>query len=287
MFVVAATAGAPAAEQSPDDASRAAADCKSFADVKFNNLNVQEVISTCLSAVRTEPDDYQLHGHLGRGYLKAGQNEKALQHIRLSADKGFVRAMTLLGYMYKVGRGVSRDDDEAARLFRKAADKGHAAAMAYLGGMYLQGHGVPRDDAEAVRWARKAEAEGDTVGMGLLGILYMRGRGVPLNYGEAVRLFRKAADNGDSRAFYLLGGMYEAGSGVGQDSKIAASHVFRSLKKGNKYAARQLAAKPDGWSTVFYLELQRLLKEEGVYSGPLDGRFGPAVQSGVDVLLRE
>ncbi|NNE21034.1 MAG: sel1 repeat family protein, partial [Rhizobiales bacterium] len=115
----------------------------------------------------------------------------------------------------------------------------------------------------------------------------MQGRGVPLDYGEAVRLYRKAADKGNSHALFLLGGMYEAGSGVGQDSKIAASHVFQSLKQGNTYAAKKIAANPDGWSTPFHRELQRLLKEDGIYSGPLDGRFGLAVQSSIDALLRK
>ena len=150
-----------------------------------------------------------------RAHLKAGQDKKALQHIQISADKGDLRAITLLGNMYKGGRGVSHDDREAVRLFRKAANKGFARSM------------------------------------------------------------------------YYLGLMYEAGRGVGKNSKIAAFHVFRSLKAGDKTVHQKQAATQGQWSKAFYLELQRLLQKEGVYSGPLDGQTGPALLKSIETLQSE
>ena len=42
------------------------------------------------------------------------------------------------------GRGVSKDEAEAAKWFRKAADQGHAAAQYNSGYAYDNGQGVPR-----------------------------------------------------------------------------------------------------------------------------------------------
>lgn len=322
LLVIAASATVGAAEQS-SDASQTVAECKRFADMGFEELDADKVIRACQPAMRAAPDDHQIRGLLGRGYLKAGQDEKALQHIQISADKGDVRAVTLLGYMYKVGRGVpqndeeavrlyrkavdggrsgaavllglmyksgrgvSQDDREAVRLFRKAAEDGKAAAMVNLGEMYRQGRGVSQDEREAIRLFRKAADDGDAGGMGVLGAMYLQGHGVQQDDREAVRLFRLSSDKGFPRSMYFLGGMYEAGRGVDKDSKIAASHVLRSLKTWDKYARRKLAENPDGWSKEFYLELQRLLKKEGVYSGPFDGQFGLALQKSMEALQRE
>src|SRR5262249_56105582 len=47
-------------------------------------------------------------------------------------------------------------EGDAVRLFRKAADQGDASGQLCLGAMYWQGRGVTRDDAEAARWFRRA-----------------------------------------------------------------------------------------------------------------------------------
>ena len=62
--------------------------------------------------------------------------------------------------MYREGRGVARDDEEALRLFRRAADQGHVVAQTNLGWMYEQGRGVRRDRLEAARWYRLAADQG-------------------------------------------------------------------------------------------------------------------------------
>eukprot|EP00931_Biecheleriopsis_adriatica_P043236 TRINITY_DN2472_c0_g1_i11.p4 TRINITY_DN2472_c0_g1~~TRINITY_DN2472_c0_g1_i11.p4 ORF type:complete len:103 (-),score=28.68 TRINITY_DN2472_c0_g1_i11:8-316(-) len=49
------------------------------------------------------------------------------------------------------GRGVEKDEVEAARLFRLAAEQGDADAQYNLGVMYRDGRGVPKDEVEAAR----------------------------------------------------------------------------------------------------------------------------------------
>ena len=61
-----------------------------------------------------------------------------------------------------MGRGVARDDAEAARLYRLAADQGVVHAQFSLGYMYERGHGVPRDYEAAARWYLLAAEQGHT-----------------------------------------------------------------------------------------------------------------------------
>ncbi len=60
---------------------------------------------------------------------------------------------------YSDGRGVPRDEAQAAIWFRKAAEKGNQGAQIGLGRLYAQGLGVGRDRDQALFWFRKAAAQ--------------------------------------------------------------------------------------------------------------------------------
>ena len=63
--------------------------------------------------------------------------------------------------MYAHGRGVSKDDAQAAAWHRKAADQGNPFGERNLGLMYENGRGVAQDVNGAVAWYRKAAAGGN------------------------------------------------------------------------------------------------------------------------------
>ena len=66
--------------------------------------------------------------------------------------------MNDLGYLYRQGRGVARDFDQALHWFRLAAEQSYSYAEFNLGQMYEHGWGVERDLSEAVNWYRRAAA---------------------------------------------------------------------------------------------------------------------------------
>ena len=97
------------------------------------------------------------------------------------------------------GRRALFDDDyeQALQCFRKAVNEGHAEAMAYLGYMYRKGLGVRRDDAKAAVLYRQAiNTGGETlltsVAYNNLGVLFMKGEGVARNLTKAKELFLQA-----------------------------------------------------------------------------------------------
>jgi TPR repeat protein len=79
----------------------------------------------------------------------------------LAAEQDFAEVQNNLGWMYREGRGVPRDDVEAVKWMRKAAEQDLAAAQNNLGWMYQQGRGVPQDSEKAAAWFRKAASQGD------------------------------------------------------------------------------------------------------------------------------
>ena len=76
----------------------------------------------------------EAHADFGAGQraLEAGRVSEALDHWRLAADTGDVRAMLALGRLYQYGLGVPQDYALAQRWFRRAANQGSAEAIAEL-----------------------------------------------------------------------------------------------------------------------------------------------------------
>ena len=196
--------------------------------------------------------------------------------LNLPNDAG---ALFNLGVKYQTGDGVAQDKAKAARLYRKAADLGNTAAMNSLGVLYERGDGIAQDHAEAARLYRKAADLGDALGMSNLATRYELGHGVAQDKAEAARLYRKAADLGIAHGMFHLGRLYDSGQGVERDRVKAAELIVLALKKED-WVANQ-AAFFLGWSEGFRTELQRLLKAEGVYSGPVDGDASEALKKAV------
>ncbi|KAJ1629922.1 hypothetical protein T492DRAFT_872692 [Pavlovales sp. CCMP2436] len=72
-------------------------------------------------------------------------------------EAGYSEGQYGLAQCLSFGRGVPRDDNEAARYYRLAADQGHAAAQCCLAQQYLHGGGgLPKDHDEGVRYHRLA-----------------------------------------------------------------------------------------------------------------------------------
>jgi TPR repeat protein len=62
--------------------------------------------------------------------------------------------------MYEVGRGLAKEQAEAAKWFRLAAEQGEPLAQYDLGQRYERGLGIPADPAEAYKWHSLAATHG-------------------------------------------------------------------------------------------------------------------------------
>lgn len=66
-----------------------------------------------------------------------------------------------LGVRHELGQGVRKDYARALELYCDADRLGHAAASFNIGWMYANGRGVFRDDAQAAAWFRRAQQRGN------------------------------------------------------------------------------------------------------------------------------
>jgi TPR repeat protein len=132
------------------------------------------------------------------------------------------RAWARLGYLYRSGQGVSKDDHEALKWLGRAAAQDNAFSQNALGLMYRNGEGVAVNNAEAHKLFTRAALAGYGSAYNNLGAMYRDGVYVARDPAEAMRLFRLGAGKGNIYSQNNLGVMYRDGVGVPRDPKEAA-----------------------------------------------------------------
>jgi len=169
------------------------------------------VMTTAKNSQTVKGIKNNINGDGAKAAYDRGDYETALRIAEPLARQGDAQSQNRLGVMYRYGRGVRQDDEEAAKWYRKAADQGHAAAQFNLGTLYFAGRGVRQDDAEAAKWFRKAADQGYSSAQCNLGAMYVTGRGVGQDDVEAAKWYRKAADQGFKDAQKALDSLKERG----------------------------------------------------------------------------
>ncbi len=86
----------------------------------------------------------------------------------------------------------------AVRLWQPLARTGNAQAQRYLGYAYRRGLGVPRDDARAAYWYRRAAVQGQADAQYALGLMYELGVGLAPDMAEADYWYGLAIAQGTS-----------------------------------------------------------------------------------------
>jgi hypothetical protein len=252
--------------------------------VAFAEIQQSAAVTACRKAVERNPQTPRFRYQLARALDRSGSYGEAIQLYRPLAEAGYASALNGLAQLYEHGNGVAKDETEAVRFYRQAADKGYAIAITNLGLMYAGGRGVAKDETEAVRLFKQATEKGEALAMYSLGVMYGAGNGVAKDETEAVRLFRQAAEKGNSTAMYGLGNMHAFGRGVAKDEAEAARWVFAAIEKGDSIAIQEMTSNALEWTIRFRAELQRRLRDAGVYSGPTEGDFGPATADAIAAL---
>ena len=164
-----------------------------------------------------------------------------IPRIQSGAERGSVAQEIELGGAYLAGRGVARDEKQAAYWYEKAANSGDPAAQQEIGYFYQVGIGVERDPARAARWFERAVAGGLVSAKVNLGVAYVWGLGVRKDPGFAVKLFREAAQKGSGMGACYLGDMYHFGIGVQKDDSDAKHWFELGSKLHNAPAKLDLA----------------------------------------------
>ena len=97
-----------------------------------------------------------------RDLMEAGEYAQARALFEVYARSGNAEAEELIGVMYALGLGVTRDDERAFDWYLRASLKGHPGAQSGLGWYYEVGRGIPAPDmVRAYLWYALSAIGGD------------------------------------------------------------------------------------------------------------------------------
>jgi uncharacterized protein len=205
--------------------------------------------------------------------------DPAVSALRAAAIRGDTTAQVLLSFRLMEGRGVTKNEADAAEWLRRAAEAGNALGQKGLGSLYLGGDreaGISRNIALGIEWLRRAAEQADSgvshlndplppeaalipeysIGRELLkgcpviaaeqlGGIYDHDGFVTKDYAEAMLWYRRAADQGAPNAHVQLGAMFQNGLGVARDDIEAEKWFIIAAQLGPdgiKRAARDALA---------------------------------------------
>lgn len=175
-----------------------------------------------------------------------------------AAVNGDAEAMNGLGILYKYGRGVPQDYEQARYWYLQGAEKGLDRAQYNLGRLYDKGLGTQKDAVEALYWYEKSAAQGYDRAQLAMGIAAKSGKGMAEDLVAARRWYLLAAQNGNRAGQNNLASMMRSGTGGPKDLAGAVEWYRRSAQQGFH------------WGQLRYGEM--LMLGEGVDSAdPLEG----------------
>jgi localization factor PodJL len=143
---------------------------------------------------------YEIAARFGDGRGVPRDERQAAYWLELAAKQGLAPAQFRLGGYYEKGIGVKKNLAAARDLYLAAATKGNGKAMHNLAVLYADGVNGRADYHSAAVWFRKAAERGITDSQYNLATLYAHGSGEPQNYAEAYKWFALAAKEGDVEA---------------------------------------------------------------------------------------
>lgn len=234
--------------------------------------NPQPAIAACKIALSTYPDDPLLNYQIGRAYRWLKNEKEAVIWLTRAARLQHPQAMYTLGFLYQIGFGVERSEQNAIDWYAKAADFGHVAAMRdvarhhginknyieminwltiaaksgdshsmddlsqfYEGSGFYEGSEKFKDKQKAFEWKLRAAESGSHWSALKLADAYRDGKGAENSLEKAVHWYKQAAGLGNAVAMHRLGELYRPDKGVLKDGKESFKWAFKAANPENPF----------------------------------------------------
>jgi TPR repeat protein len=246
--------------------------------VEMNALeeNAGAAVKFCRQATAAHPEVAHYEALLARATYAAGRYDEALALYRKAADSGDVRAMVSLGLLLQTGDHTPGDLKAAYALYEKAAERGSADGALDLAVALVRGKGIDKNVPRALALLKKASDDGSARATYDLAEIEADATGRKLA-GEALTDFRRAGAEGFPQGYRAAAVLLDEGRGVPKDPAAAADDLLRAVAADAGEAIAELTGKKQTWATDTIRNLQARLKSAGYYSGPIDGKSGPAL----------
>lgn len=139
-------------------------DCKgwTFEEVdrrKPDAINITELFSAADKLAQSKSGTF-LYG-MALSYYNDKNYIESFKYFAAVGKLGDPEGWLYIGHMYRFGRGVEADLEEAVRWYKQAANQGCVSAQLNLGVCYAEGVGVKPDYVQAYKWLALAKRQGN------------------------------------------------------------------------------------------------------------------------------
>jgi TPR repeat protein len=233
-------------------------------------------IGVCAQAAAAHPEIAHYTALLARAEAAAGRMDEAYAHYRKAADAGDARAMYSLGLMLETGDHAPKDLKAAYALYEKAADRGLADGAINLAVALAEGKGVDKNLPRAYALLTQASQTGSARAAYDLAEFAEHGYGGKTT--DALDLYRRAAELGFAKGHHTAAALLDEGrAGVAKDPAAAADELLSAVAADSGESIADLIGKTQNWSPATVKALESRLAAAGYYSGPINGKSGPAL----------
>ncbi len=188
-------------------------------------------------------DDYLGQMYLyGYGVLK--NNQRAIQNLKSSAERGFLPAQKIMARYELIHQN---NPSEALKWFKKAAESGDLKAQLYVAAAYHFGVGTKRNEDRARRYDILASKQGSSLAQASLAEHFLESRHAS-NKKLGMIWLKRAIEQKEPEAQYLMAEVYLDGKLLPKDLVQAKSLYQSALDAGYVPAMAGLArlAKAEG-----------------------------------------
>lgn len=251
--------------------------------VATEDLDADAVIAACTEAIAASGDTVpaRLVYQLGRAQQAAGDLDAALETYE-AASAASAEAKSQIGYILRDGKGGTLNINRAINLFIEAANDGSPSGMAgYARALELGQGSIDQDEEKASDWYKRSADGGYPPAMHALGNMYRDGRGVARNMQRAMQFYDKARARGWAASAYNLAWLLDVGDGVDRNSRQSAQYFMQALASHQPVFVEYLQRDGKQLSAETRRALQQALKDDGFYTGAVDGSFGPGTNRAI------
>jgi TPR repeat protein len=181
--------------------------CSSLTDLSVIDISIVTVviviiIGCLISNIRTGRDIQESVDSIMK--IRREQLEKAKTDLRPGIDEGNPVSQYLLALKFHTGDGVGQDLAAACYWYSLSAESGFMQAVTTLALMYIKGWGTKQDLTKAVNLLSIASKEGDLQAQNFLAAAYLNGWGVRKNEEKARYWLQQAAAQSSEEASEAL-----------------------------------------------------------------------------------
>ncbi|MDC0400018.1 SEL1-like repeat protein [Alphaproteobacteria bacterium] len=207
---------------------------------------------------------------LGLYWIKKEKNKnnylKGATWFKLAAVQGLKEAQYSLGVLYDTGVGLEKDENQAFLWYHAAANNNHPMAQFNIANFYLERENGKDDFDSALRWFELASKNGVDEAAHNASILSSVGTSSKLKKSDKLKLYTREPAK--------------------QLNKLSKTAIPFKLKNGGAPQKVVLTQKEEVKS-ILVLSIQKELRLNGFYLGPIDGKLGPNTKAAISVYQLE